>query len=95
MGSKQVNKGAKKAALSLEVVAVAAIILIVILIVVTIFKGGIDKILPTVGAVNDCEKTGGKCGKAGDCKAGTEIWGLGCEKKPDGTPYCCKVKQNV
>ncbi|MBI2580767.1 hypothetical protein HYV85_03065 [Candidatus Woesearchaeota archaeon] len=85
--------------LSLQVVAIGAIVLVVLIVVLAIFKGGINKIEPTLGKVNECkdnllDPTDG-CLAAGQCKSGEEIYGLGCEKKGKGeTPYCC-VKQNA
>jgi hypothetical protein len=85
----------KAAALSLETVAVAAIVLIVLIIVVATFKGGIGKIIPTVGKLNECiEGKGGYCfepdkDKDKNCDSGTKIWGMGCEARKDGSVYCC------
>lgn len=87
----------KAAALSLETIAVAAIILVVLIIVLAVFRGGIDKILPSIGKVNECEPQD-QCvepGK-GQCASGQEIFGLGCDKEYPGTKtYCCKRPQEV
>ncbi len=80
----------KAAALSLETIAVAAIVLVVLIIVLAVFRGGIDKILPGIGKVNECNPA--DCMKQGECSSGQEIYGLGCK---DPTPYCCKRPQEV
>lgn len=85
----------KAEGLSLQVIVIAAIALVVLIIVLAVFKGGIDKILPTFSKVNDCKVKNGYCASSGACKtAETEIYGLGCdlEKNPDGSlknPACC------
>ena len=80
--------------LALQVVVIAAIALVVLIIVLAVFKGGIDRIVPSLNKVNNCPPT--DCKKQGDCKDGQEIYGLGCETKdgkPSDTPYCCKKKR--
>ena len=102
------NKGVKKAqGLSLNTIAIAAIVIIVLIVVIFIFKGGINKIWPSISGANDCkedltnkDKQFG-CMAAGKCSSGTEVYGLGCEakdidssKKQSKTPYCCIKNQN-
>ena len=89
--------GAKKAeGLSLQVIVIAAIALIVLLVVLGVFKGGIDRIVPSLNKVNECPPT--DCKIQGDCKDGQEIYGLGCDKFVEQKnplakgPYCCKKK---
>lgn len=96
---------AKKAeGLSLQAVAIGAIVLVVLIVVLAIFKGGIDKIVPTLGKVNDCKDNpldpADGCVAAGKCIGGEEIYGLSCEKpgkdgKPSEKPYCCVKRQNA
>ena len=96
--------GKKKAeGLALQVIVIAAIALVVLIIVLSVFKGGIDKIRPSLNKVNDCSAKNGHCEKSGGCASTeTEIYGLGCdlEKNPDGSlkknpdgslanPACC------
>lgn len=100
MGAEVKMARRKKAeGLSLQAVAIGAIILVVLIVVLAIFKGGIDKIKPTLDKVNECKDNpvdpADGCIAAGKCVGGEEIYGLGCEKKNNGnTPYCC-VKQNA
>lgn len=86
----------KAEGLSLQVIVIAAIALVVLLIVLAVFKGGIDKILPSLNKVNDCSAKNGYCASSGACKtAETEIYGLGCPAKSDDpakTVCCIKPK---
>ena len=92
--------GKKAEGLSLQVVVIAAIALIVLLIVLGVFKGGIDRIVPGLSHVNDCEAKNGHCSVQGNCKSEeTEIYGLGCETKEINPttkqapkPACCIPK---
>ncbi len=90
----------KAEGLSLQAVAIGAIILVVLIVVLAIFKGGIDKIVPTLGKINECpEPKIVNCVATDDRCAGEKIYGLGCEKpdkdgKPSEKLYCC-VKQNA
>lgn len=89
--------------LSLQTVTIAAIALIVLIIVIAVFRGGIDKVLPTLNKANECKDNPADlddgCMEAGKCTAGTEVYGLGCDKKDldqnknPKTPYCCVVKR--
>ena len=88
----------KAQGLSLNTIVIAAIVLVVLLVVLVIFKGGIGKIWPSIIGVNNCKDVSGMdadgCKAAGACTAGTEVYGLGCEKKDEGkTPYCCVLKK--
>ncbi len=92
------KKQVKAQGLSLNTIVIAAIVLVVLLVVLVIFKGGIGKIWPSISGANDCKddlgRTDDGCQAAGKCTAGTEVYGLGCEKKDDGkTPYCCVLKK--
>ena len=92
------KKQVKAQGLSLNTIAIAAIVIVVLLVVLVIFKGGIGRIWPSISNVNNCKDilstTDDGCHAAGDCKGGTEVYGLGCEKKGDGkTPYCCVLKK--
>lgn len=88
------KKGMKMAAaLSLETIAIAAIILVVLIIILAVFRGGLGKILPSIGKVNECNPT--DCMKQGECTSGQEIYGLGCEKNKDDKVYCCKRPKDV
>lgn len=83
----------------METIAVAAIVLVVLIIAIIVFRGGINKILPSVYKVNECASKKGTCFNPNDptdikCDAGTQIWGLGCEKDPKKV-YCCVPPLNV
>ncbi len=87
----------KAEGLSMQVIVIAAIALIVLLVVLGVFTGGINRIIPGLSHVNDCEAKNGYCEKSGACKtAETEVYGLGCDltskKNSDGSlekPSCC------
>ena len=99
------KKQVKAQGLSLNAIAIAAIVIIVLLVVIFIFKGGLNKIWPSISGANNCKDspadTTDGCQAAGNCLSGTEVYGLGCETKNiDSTtkqstkPYCCIKNQN-
>lgn len=81
--------------LSLNVVVIAAIVLVVMIVLIAIFTGGVERIRKSLGSVNECQ---GDCVAQGQCRAGQEIYGLGCEKlkgdTPSEAPYCCVRKKD-
>ncbi|MBS3132709.1 hypothetical protein J4470_01090 [Candidatus Woesearchaeota archaeon] len=83
----------KAQGLALNTMAVAAIVLIVIVITIAIFSGVVgNKVVPFFEERSECEKQTNSegCVAAGECKGGSEIYGLGCEEKEDAPgPYCC------
>lgn len=87
----------KAEGLSLNVIIIAAIALVVLLVVLGVFTGGINRIIPGLNHVNNCEAKNGHCEKSGGCASTeTEVYGLGCDltskKNPDGSlekPSCC------
>ena len=99
------KKHAKAQGLSLNTIAIAAIVIVVLLVVIFIFKGGINKIWPSISGANNCKDDptdlSDGCQAAGNCPSGTEVYGLGCEEKnidattkQPKTPYCCIKNQN-